>query len=413
MRVLAIDDDESYRLLVAEMLRLAVPQAQVELYDPVARGFPGADFDLGAYDLVLLDYRLGAENGLEWLRRFKQREHCPAVVIITGEGSESVVVQAIKAGADDYLPKERLDRDELRRIVNDAMTARGLQSNDETVQLDTQAIASGNPQSGLRIEGYRLVRALGEGAVSRVYLVAPEGGGTPIAAKVLREELIHDSDFLTRFLREYEIFGRIRSRHVGRIFSYGFSDNSAYILMEYIGGGDVRTYFAENYVNQGKTLSIFRQLLSALSDVHEAGVVHRDLKPHNVMFREDGSLAMVDFGIARVVGAPSITQQGTLLGTPNYMSPEMIAGKPVDARSDLYSAGVLLYQILAKRPPFEADTPGELMQRHLHDAPPPLPRAQDEFQPLVDALLAKDPGQRPASAGAALALIEELYFRRG
>jgi len=411
MRILAIDDDESYRLLVAEMMQLAVPDAQVDTYDPVA-GFPGKDFDLGAYDLVLLDYRLGAENGLEWLKRFKQHEHCPTVVMLTGEGSESVVVQAIKAGADDYLPKERLDRDELKRIVADAMTATGLQSNDETVQLDTQAIASGDAQAGLKIEGYRWVRDLGEGAVSRVYLVAPAAGGTPIAAKVLREELIHDSDFLKRFLREYEIFGRIRSRHVGRIFSYGFSDNSAYILMEYIGGGDVRTYFAENYVNQGKTLSIFRQLLTALSDVHAAGVVHRDLKPHNVMFREDGSLAMVDFGIARIVGEPGITQQGTLLGTPNYMSPEMIAGKPVDARSDLYSAGVLLYQILAKRPPFEADTPGELMQKHLHDVPPPLPRAQDEFQPLIDALLAKDPDQRPASAGAALALIEELYFRR-
>ena len=167
MRVLAIDDDESYRLLVAEILRLAVPDVQVDPYDP-AQGFPGKDFDLGAYDLVLLDYRLGAENGLEWLKRFKKHEHCPAVVMITGEGSENVVVQAIKAGADDYVPKERLDRDEMKRIVADAMTARGLQSNDETVQLDTEAIASGHPEAGLKIEGYRWVRDLGEGAVSRL-----------------------------------------------------------------------------------------------------------------------------------------------------------------------------------------------------------------------------------------------------
>lgn len=411
MRVLAIDDDESYRLLLARMLQLAVPQARLDAYDPV-NGLPGEGFDLAAYDLVLLDYRLGAENGLDWLRRFKQRGHCPAVVMLTGEGSENVVVQAIKAGADDYLPKERLDRDELKRVVGDAMTAKGLQSDHQTVRLDTRAIASGDARSGLKIEGFRWVRDLGEGAVSRVYLVAPESGGTPIAAKVMREELIHDSDFLARFLREYEIFGRIRSRHVGRIFSYGFSDHSAYILMEYLGGGDVRTYFARNYVNQGKTLSIFRQLLTALSDVHAAGIVHRDLKPHNVMFREDGSLAMVDFGIAHILDEPGITLHGTLLGTPSYMSPETIAGKPVDVRSDLYSAGVLLYQILAKRPPFEADTPGELLQKHLHEEPPALPRAQDEFQPLIDALLAKDPDRRPVSAGATLALIDALYFRR-
>jgi serine/threonine-protein kinase PpkA len=194
------------------------------------------------------------------------------------------------------------------------------------------------------------------------------------------------------------------------VFGYGFSDNSAYLLMEYLNGGDVRAYFTGNYVDQVRILRIFRQVLTALKDIHAAGVIHRDLKPHNVMFREDQSLAMVDFGIAKVVDMPGITLEGTLLGTPVYMSPEVIRGLPADPRSDLYSAGVMLYQMIAKKPPFSGSAAMDIIEQHLNAAPPPLPRAHDEFQPLVDTLLAKDPDARPASAEAALKLIEELFY---
>jgi len=227
---------------------------------------------------------------------------------------------------------------------------------------------------------------------------------------VLFEHLVHDSDFLQRFLREYQIVGRIDSPYVGKVFGYGFSDNSAYILMEYLNGGDVRTYFTGNYVDQVQILRILRQVLMALRDIHAAGVIHRDLKPHNVMFREDQSLAMVDFGIARIVDDPGITLAGTLLGTPIYMSPEVIRGCPADQRSDLYSAGIMLYQMVAKALPFTGSSAAEIIDKHMNAAPPPLPRAHDEFQPLIDALLAKDPDQRPQSAEAALRLIEELFY---
>jgi serine/threonine-protein kinase len=119
---------------------------------------------------------------------------------------------------------------------------------------------------------------------------------------------------------------------------------------------------------------------------------------------------MVDFGIAKVLDMPGITLEGTLLGTPIYMSPEVIRGLPADPRSDLYSAGVMLYQMIAKKPPFSGSAAMDIIEQHLNAAPPPLPRAHDEFQPLVDTLLAKDPDARPASAEAALKLIEELFY---
>ncbi|HEX2200345.1 MAG TPA: protein kinase [Burkholderiales bacterium] len=405
MRVLLIDRDESFRHEVTGIFASTWPGSSIEHYDPDVSGRPGPAFALSEFDLVILDNRLGAEDGLEWLRDFTARPGCPPTVMLAGQGSENVAVRAMKLGAYDYLPKQLLTKESLEQIVTQALGSRSARA-DATQDLGRQpAAAGGLPQ----IEGYRLVREVGCGAVSRVYLMQPEAGGTPVIAKVLFEHLLHDSDFLERFLREYHILGRIRSPYVGKVFGYGFSDNSAYLLMEYLNGGDVRAYFTGNYVDQVRILRIFRQVLTALKDIHAAGVIHRDLKPHNVMFREDQSLAMVDFGIAKVADLPGITLEGTLLGTPIYMSPEVIRGRPADPRSDLYSAGVMLYQMIAKAAPFNGTAAMDIIEQHLNAAPPPLPRAHDEFQPLIDSLLAKDPDARPASAEAALKLIEELY----
>jgi DNA-binding NarL/FixJ family response regulator len=408
VRVLLIDRDASFRREVTGIFASTWPGSSIEHYDPDVSGRPGPGFALSEFDLVILDNRLGAEDGLEWLRDFTARPGCPPTVMLAGQGSENVAVRAMKLGAYDYLPKQLLTKESLEQIVTQALGSRSAHA-DATQDLHGQRLptgAGGPPQ----IEGYTLVREVGSGAVSRVYLMQPEAGGAPVIAKVLFEHLLHDSDFLERFLREYQILGRIRSPYVGKVFGYGFSDNSAYLLMEYLSGGDVRAYFTGNYVDQVRILRIFRQVLTALKDIHAAGVIHRDLKPHNVMFREDQSLAMVDFGIAKLADLPGITLEGTLLGTPIYMSPEVIRGLPADPRSDLYSAGIMLYQMIAKAPPFSGMAAMDIIEQHLNAAPPPLPRAHDEFQPLIDTLLAKDPDARPASADAALKLIKELFY---
>jgi eukaryotic-like serine/threonine-protein kinase len=456
MRVLLIDDDKASRQLIAGMVAMVCPGTHVEHYDPVEKGCPGAEFGLSAYDLVLLDYRLGHEDGLEWLRELRSRPGCPPIVMITGQGDEMVAVRAIKLGAADYLAKQRISGEVLARVLQEARDARRRQAEgvpplagntldlaastlnlsadithpvippvmDEShLRPDTPEFFDASAQDprplavqkkmregGLRIEGYRVIREIGEGAASHVYLVAPEGGGDPIIAKVLLEDLIHDEDTLARFLKEYQIVGRIKSPYVAKIFGYGFSDSSAYILMEYLPGGDMREYFTSRMVDQGRILGIFRQVLMALGDIHAAGVVHRDLKPHNIMFRGDGSVALVDFGIAKILGEPGMTQFGTLLGTPTYMSPEAITGGVVNARSDLYSAGVMLYQMLAKTAPFKGSTAHEVLEQHVGAPVPPLPRSHDDFQGLIDVLLAKDPEARPASAKATLELIDRLFY---
>lgn len=414
MRVLVIDDDIAFRHLMSGMLAFTCPEAKVEHYDPAEKGRPAAEFGLAAFDLVFLDYRLGPEDGLEWLREFKTRPGCPPTVIMTGQGDEAVAVRAMKLGADDYLAKQRISGDVLARVVQEAMDARkgyaGSTLHLDTPPADTPPVQEKPPDVELRIDGYRIIREIGQGAASHVHLVVPEAGGDPVIAKVLLEELIQDQDYLARFLQEYQIVGRIKSEHVAKIFNYGFSDSSAYILMEYLPGGDVRDYFASRMVDQGRIMSIFRQVLMALGDIHAAGVVHRDLKPHNIMFRSDGSVALVDFGIAKILDQPGMTQQGTLLGTPLYMSPEAITGGVVDARSDLYSAGIMLYQMLAKTAPFQGSSAIEILQQHVSAPVPPLPRSQDDFQGLIDVLLAKDPAARPESAAATLKFIDKLFY---
>lgn len=409
MRVLVIDDDIAFRHLMTGMIAFACPEANVEHYDPAEKGRPAAAFGLAAFDLVFLDYRLGQEDGLEWLREFKSKGGCPPTVIMTGQGDEAVAVRAMKLGAADYLSKQRISGEVIARVVHEAMDARKEQAGG-TLPLDTPPVHEDPRNTELRIDGYRVIREIGEGAASHVYLVVPEAGGEPIVAKVLLEDLIQDQDTLARFLKEYQIAGRIKSPHVAKIFNYGFSDNSVYILMEYLPGGDVRDYFTSRMVDQGRILAIFRQVLMALGDIHAAGVVHRDLKPHNIMFRSDGSVALVDFGIAKILGEPGTTQQGTLLGSPMYMSPEAITGGVVNASSDLYSAGIMLYQMLAKAPPFQGNSVLDILQQQVNAPVPRLPRSQDDFQALVDVLLAKDPDARPASAEATLKFIDRLFY---
>jgi len=417
MRVLLIDDDVAFRQLMAGMLAFACPGANVEHYDPVEKGRPAEGFGLAAFDLVFLDYRLGQEDGLEWLREFKAKPGCPPTVIMTGEGNETVAVRAMKLGAADYLAKQRISGEVIARVVQEAMEARKEEASSTVrldipidVPLDVPVAEETKQPAELRIEGYQIIKEIGEGAASRVYLVVPEAGGEQIVAKVLMEDYVQDPDTLARFLKEYQIAGLIKSPYVAKIFSYGLSDTSAYILMEYLPGGDVRDYFTTRMVDQGKILGIFRQVLMALGDIHKAGIVHRDLKPHNIMFRNDGSVALVDFGIAKILNEPGMTQHGTLLGTPMYMSPEAITGGMVDPRSDLYSAGVMLYQMLAKKAPFQGTSAQEILHQHVHAPVPPLPRSQDDFQGLIDVLLAKDPNARPASAEATLEFIEQMFY---
>ena len=178
--------------------------------------------------------------------------------------------------------------------------------------------------------------------------------------------------------------------------------------MEYFPGGDLRPRMGQP-LPWREALGYLRQMAGALGALHEVGVLHRDVKPGNVLLREDGSVAFIDFGLARQLGLESdITATGAIFGTPHYMSPEQGHGKPLDERSDLYSLGVVLYEMLTGEKPYVAETPLAVIYCHANAPIPSLPRRLAHVQPLLDALLAKEPAERPSAAAEIVTLIDEL-----
>ena len=387
MRVLIIDDDEDLRTLLTHYIKGRWDNAQVEEFDPIERDFPDAKFPLGDYDVLILDYMLGRGDGLEWLQRFKERADCPKILFLTGAGNEIIAVRAMKAGADDYQRKQELTREKLLNSLRDLTATEKERTSSPEMSARIEGVSLG---SKIKIPGIKVLHLIGEGGTARVYLASREADDEPLVVKLLRSEITAENNALSRFMEEYALVERIRSRHVARIHDHGTVDGQTYLVMEFFEGGDLSKRIADQAVAPVEALRIFRELMFALGDIHEKGVLHRDLKPQNIMFRNDGSLAILDFGIAKHVDAIDRTGQGEILGTPRYMSPEQVQGRALDLRTDIYSAGVLLYQMLSGQHLFEAATAVEVALHHINTQPPPLPDGLELYQPLLDKLLEKD-----------------------
>ena len=408
MRVLIIDDDEDLRNLLQRYLTQEWPGATVEQFDPLAHKMPDGNFPLDAYDVLILDYMLGRGDGLEWLREFKQRADCPAIIFLTGVGNEVIAVRAMKYGADDYLRKQELTRE---RVLNSVREVAG-KALEATLPPEVAARLEGHILgTRLQVPGIRILHLIGEGGMSRVYLASRESDDEPLVVKVLRPEVTRETNALERFLEEYNLIERIHSPHVARIYGHGVSADHAYLVMEFFDGGDLMKRLAGKALPPEQALKIFRELMYALGDIHEQGILHRDLKPQNLMFRADGSLAIVDFGIAKHIDAVDRTSHDEILGTPRYMSPEQVRGIALDLRTDIYSAGVLLYQMLVGAHLFEGETAVEVALHHRNTEPPALPVHLAQYQWLLDKLLDKDRDARYRNADEVIGFLARKYFQ--
>jgi serine/threonine-protein kinase PpkA len=262
-------------------------------------------------------------------------------------------------------------------------------------------------QEPLRLKGYRLTRKIGSGGMTEVYLAAREADGLPVVLKVLEASGRAASEHLSRFIQEYTLLSRIEHPSVIRIYDQGFTDDHAYIAMEYFEQGDLRAEIGAG-MSQQRVLAIIEQVAQALAAIHERGIIHRDLKPENIMRRPDGSVALADFGIAKSMlqaenMALTQTRHGDVVGTPYYLSPEQAAGKVITPRSDLYSLGVMMFEMLAGERPFLAESLDLLLAHHMTAPTPALPPAHSALQPVVEQLMAKNPQDRYESAQALLA----------
>jgi serine/threonine-protein kinase PpkA len=264
-----------------------------------------------------------------------------------------------------------------------------------------------------RFKGYEVIRKLGEGGMSDVFLAYSGARKSEVVLKVLRTSLHNDADMMSRFIQEYAVLSTIDHHHIAKIYDQGFSDEYAYIAMEYLSGGSFKTEIAKRPPH-ARVIDLLRQITSALAAIHHLQLVYRDLKPDNLMFRASGELVLVDFGIVKNIRDDSNTLvhtgHGQIIGTPYYISPEQASGKEVTHRSDFYSLGIILYELLTGARPYRGDSLGELLSCHLHAPIPRLPPEHAAFQPLLDRMMHKTPEQRPADCAAVWRELEVLVF---
>jgi eukaryotic-like serine/threonine-protein kinase len=252
---------------------------------------------------------------------------------------------------------------------------------------------------------YRLDTLLGGGGMSEVWLAEDTQLGRRVALKLLGR----DAD-AARFEREAHAVAALADPNICRLYDYGEEAGRPFMVLEFLSGGTLeeRLVPGEPYPDD-ETERIARELASGLAHAHDRGLVHRDLKPANVLFDEEGRVKIADFGIARLGGARTLTETGTLLGTAAYISPEQAQAQPATPASDVYAFGVILYRLLTGRLPFEAESPVELARMHIHERPRPVREVRADVPPdlaaLADAALAKDPADRPADGAA---LVEAL-----
>ncbi len=276
---------------------------------------------------------------------------------------------------------------------------------------------------GKKIDNYVVLKHLARGGMADVYLAKNVRLQRDVALKILLPSYVEDKAFAERFQREAQAMAQLEHTNIVRIYDTGIThDGRPYIAMQYVAGGTLESLLAELEAQQRVmsaplALAMARQVASALQAAHVAGVVHRDLKPSNVLLDEHGKPLLTDLGIAFVPSDQRLTRTDVFLGTPNYMSPEQGKGVPLDSRSDIYSLGVVLYEMLAGRRPFQGDTHYALIHQHVSELPPPLGKIRPNLSrttlQVVDRSLEKDPVRRYQSAGEMVGALDKALVAEG
>ena len=455
-RLLVVDRDSQYAEWLRHHLGVLCPDATVNVLHLTELERLNDMLASHDCDVLMLSAPFGSSPedpqamGLDLLRDLRALPASPAVIVIAEDGNELTAVRSLQLGAADYIPKRLLTpermktavRVALRRIEKRVARRLALLAQDAEAQARSAAAAAaadamtadadgrsdaGNTKAGDAdgnadeasllglggaagsrgeplpatdfIAGYTIRALIGDSEKAAVYLATSASLGRNIALKVSKT-VRHDTTERQILEREYTAIVAIRDPSVVQIHDYGMHGGREYLAMEYLPRGDLKARMHQGFT-ASQALRFVEQIAMALQVVHTAGLLHRDLKPANVMLRENGEVALIDFGLARALDGSTLstsTRTGVLRGSPYYMSPEQALGEPLDARSDFYSLGVILFEMLSARRPFVGSSAMEVLQQHVNTPAPPLPQSHAYLEPLLATLLAKSRDERFATA---------------
>jgi len=406
-RILVIAASADFRRLLRLHLETAWPDVEIAERDGGRDGPLAAEFTAAAFDVVLLDAEAGSNSDFDALREYTSRPQFPPVIFLVPELNAEVMRRAVQAGAEHFFARDRLDHRQFSGAIGEAARQRKR----------LRAVFKSQPEAArmyrfgdVTIKGERFIRVIQAGKLCTVFLAESERAGDLVVLKVFHEvpDVKEGSLSFDRFLQEYEVVSKVEHPNVVRIHDLGIADDHAYIAMEYFPHGDLRERL-KRPMDPPQALGYLRQMACALEAIHAVGVLHRDLKPGNVMLRRDGSIALIDFGLAKQLELEAdITATGEIFGTPYYMSPEQGHGHGCDERSDIYSLGALFFELCTGEKPFLGRTPMEVIYKHAQESVPMLPPDSGHLQPLVERMLAKAPAKRFQSATALIGAIDSL-----
>ena len=261
----------------------------------------------------------------------------------------------------------------------------------------------------MKVPGFQIKRTIGRGGMATVYLAIQESLHREVVLKCMDNERDGEKDFITRFLDEGRIIASLSHPHIITVHDIGTVDDMVWIAMEYVGGGDLKARIERELLPVETTLDLIEKVATAFGYAHQRGIVHRDIKPANILFRDDGTVLLTDFGIAKQASMDrELTSTGTILGSPFYMSPEQAEGLAVDGRTDVYSLGVIFYELLTGHRPYQGETAIKVIMQHIQSPVPTLPRELKRYQPLLEQMMAKNRDERIADADSLIRALNKL-----
>jgi serine/threonine protein kinase len=363
-----------------------------------ARGCPDETFDWRGFDLVVLEERLHVpgDRGVNWLRTLRRNSAVPSIVLVAHELTEKLRTEAERAGAAGVFNKDDLSPRRFAECVD-----RALRGPVEEAASTVVAATAPVEVAAAEVPGFKILRPIATTSRGWVSLATQESDRRTVALKTTRMTGEPDSSTRGRFTREYTVLTRLTDANVIRVFRHGFAQNCGFVAAEFCQGGHLGQKI-ERGISLSNAVDYLAQIMRGLEAVHAHGILHRDIKPTNLLFREEGTLVLTDLATERELSDNPRLATKSLVGDLSYVSPESIRPGTVDLRSDLYSAGVVLYQMLTGTTPFRGATVAAMLEAHLGAPVPRLPSSSAALQPLVDGLLAKDPNERFQSAADVL-----------